>query len=178
MHYKLIIFFWPALILSIALVSSCATTHPNEKLIVGNWKPTKVEPYIDESALPPAARKDSTSVSVPKTKTTDPSAKGKSPAGGDSNIAAKAEDQLKHLIQTEERTTLRINADKTAMKIYPGKTVKGTWKMKSNGMVIIAKNLETKEKIRFDIEEISDNQIVIIQNLQKGTLKITYIKEN
>lgn len=156
------------------LLSSCATTHPNEKLLVGTWKTIRVEKYVDESAVQAAAP---VSTATPATTQTPrrraDSASGTSGAGQ----VNRAQDKLDRLIRAEERAVLVIDSSHIATKQYPGVLIRGTWKMKSNGMVVIAKNMENKEKVRMEIEEISDNQVTIIQSLPVGALKITYTRQ-
>jgi len=161
------------------LITSCATTHPNEKLIVGTWRTVKVEKYVDESAMKAAAATPSskTGSNVNRTETTSPNDPQRGIQSTDAERENKVQNKLNRLIQSEERAVLVIDSGHFASKQYPGTLKRATWKMKPNGMVIIAKNLENKERVRMEIEEISENQAVIIQELPVGSLRITYARE-
>jgi hypothetical protein len=67
------------------------------------------------------------------------------------------------------------NADKTAVKEYPGKTVHGTWKMKSNTRLQVVSK-ETDKKLLMDIVKINDSIAVVKEPLPVGGIKITYRK--
>jgi hypothetical protein len=155
-------------------LAACATIHPNEKMLVGTWKTIKVEKYIDESAMQAAAP---VSTATPAATAQAPKRRSDSAAGATPvGQVNRAQDKLERLIRAEERAVLVIDSSHIATKQDPGVMIRGTWKMKSNGMVVIAKNMENKEKVRMEIVEISDNQITIIQSLPVGALKITYTK--
>ena len=154
-------------IITLIIAASCAVKpHPNEKRIEGKWKPLKIERIVDSSAIQAAAHAGGTN--PPKeSKTGKPTR-----SGGDPKRAANAE----RLYQTEMRSTLEIFPDKTAIKSYPGKDIKLTWKMKSNGTRLVAKNPENKAKFVIDIEDISDTKIIVIEHAQIGDIRITYAK--
>ncbi len=163
----------------VLLITSCATTHPNEKLIVGTWRTVKVEKYVDESAMKAAANAPApkTGSNVNRTEPTSQSDPPRETQSTDPERDNKVQNKLNRLIQSEERAVLVIDSGHFASKQYPGTLKRATWKMKSNGMVIIAKNIENKERVRMEIEEISENQAVIIQELPVGSLRITYSRE-
>ncbi len=171
-------------------ITSCATTHPNEKLIVGNWKPVKAEQYFTEEELEEIEKIQSQSTQqrqasgTEKSQTTTGGATATTPTsatqtrgkegniGGGQNIQA----DLNRLIQAEGRAQMVIYPDHSAAKFYRGRTVKATWKLRGNGTVLVAKDLEKKDKYRIDILEISDSKMVVVENLPIGGIKITYKK--
>ncbi len=154
--------------IAVMILTSCAIApHPNEKTIVGIWKPVKVEKIIDSSAVQ-AATPHSTAVPGKGTK---PGAEGVDPDAG--KIAASVD----RLVQTEMRATLEIFANKTAVKNYPGKPMHATWKMKGKGTRLVAKNLANKSKFVIDILEISQDEVIIVEHARMIDLKITYERQ-
>ncbi len=153
---------------TIIVMSSCAiTAHPNEKIIVGTWKPIKVEKIADSSALKAAA-------SLAGNQGQKQSKEGK-PAGDGG--ASRKEVTLDRLVQSETRATLEIFANHTAIKNFPGKPIHATWKLKGKGTRIVAKNVENKMKFTIEILEISKVQIVVIEHAPVGDVKITYERQ-
>lgn len=175
-----------------AVYSSCATTHPNEALIVGEWKPVHVEKYFtpeEEEQLKkaqsqttgtrpttegekPAATAGNTSAQTPSQ---NPSGQSR---GGDQAGGRNQADELNKLIQAESRANIVIYPDHTAAKFYRARTVKATWKLKGQGTVLVAKDLEKKDKYRIDILEVDASKMVVVENLPIGGIKITYQKTN
>ena len=148
------------------LITSCATTYPNQKLLIGAWRTVKVE----KSNIPATLGKtDPTPLRT--TPVTAPHSDSVAPA----REASKAEQQLARLIQSESRATLTINADKTAVKEYPGKTIHGTWKFKNNTHLQVVSK-ETDKKMIFEIQKINDTLAIVKEPLPVGELKITYKK--
>ncbi len=179
--------------------TSCAITSPKEKLLVGTWKPVKVEKYISPEDMEKLKSKNAqgTSSSTPGSSATNPSGKparmdsvtkakmaaqsgGRGANEGD-NPALRAEERLNRLIQSEARADLVITSDKKAGKMavitLPGAPVKATWKMNHKGTKITTKNLKTKDKYVFDVIELTENKAVFIQNLPIGGIKISYTKQ-
>jgi len=180
-----------ALIIVMAVVlSSCATTHPNEKLIVGAWKPEKAEKYFTEEeekamkniqsqpagskpAVKPAPSSPSGSTGTTTQVIPAPS-ENRGGKRGDGDVVH----QLNNLIRAESRTPMVVYPDYSAAKFYKNRTVKATWKLKGNGTVLKVKDIEKKERYRIDILEVSDYKLVIVENLPIGGIKITYKKVN
>ena len=146
------------------LITSCATTYPNQKLLIGTWRTVKVE----KSNIPSSSgRKDptaqrATSATAPHSDTTSAVTQ-----------RSKAEEQLERLIKAESHSVLTINADKTAVKEYAGKTIHGTWKFKNNTHVLV-ESKETDKKMVFEIQKINDTLAILKEPLPVGDLKITY----
>lgn len=153
---------------TLLFAASCAVTHQNEQYIVGKWKPTNIETIIDSAALKAAtanqAQPPKESKGVKKTGTS--SGEWKGPA------------TIDRLVQTEERASLEIFPDKTAIKHYPGKDVKVTWKMRGKGTILKVKNVENKKDYIFTLLEVNKEQIIVLQNTPLGDLKITYARQD
>ena len=149
------------------LISSCATIHPNQKYLIGTWKAEKVEKY-----------------NVPNLQITAAGTQGKTKPGTGDTIASadtagqasKVKGQIDRLIQAEHRSTLTVNANKTAIKESHGKTVHLKWKLTNHGTRLLANSKETGKKITIDILHINDTSAVVTQNFRFGSLKITYKK--
>ena len=148
------------------LITSCATTYPNQKLLIGTWRTVKVEKSNIPATLgrtdPTALR--ATPITAPHNDTT-----------GGVKETSKAEQQLERLIKAESRSTMTINVDKTAVKEYPGKTIHGTWKFKNNTHLLVVSK-ETDKKVLFEILKINDTLAIVKEPLPVGELKITYKK--
>ena len=161
-----------------ALLTSCATTSPNQTLIVGKWKPVTVEKILPEQASTDQQASTAGTPSGTSSQAGEKQQAGKSGRGGSTtDNRARAEEQFNRLYRAEQRATLEVFADKNAVKDYNGTYVKATWKMKSNGKKIVAKNIKTKEKFVLEILEVSEKQLIIKENLPGGAFKITYAKE-
>jgi len=175
------------LISFLILISSCATTHPNEALIVGAWKPVKVEKYFTDDELEALKKSQNTGTgqAVKNDPKTPATGEGAATTGGQPSTAPQArpggsgqnpEAALNGMMQAETRTNMVIYPDKTAAKFYRNRTVKASWKLKGNGTVLIARDLEKKDKYRIDILEVNPTSLVVVQNLPVGGIKITYEK--
>ena len=154
--------------IALLIVTSCAIVpHPNEKIIVGIWKPVKVEKVIDSSALKAVASKPADTAGRTQKS-------GKTQASGN---GARKGATIDRLVQSEMRASLEVFANKTAVKNYPGKPVHFTWKMKGKGTRLLTKNVETKMKFVIEIETISQDQIVILEHAQVGDVRIAYERQ-
>jgi hypothetical protein len=159
-----------------AVYTTCAASHPNEKLIVGKWKTVSVEKVLPEN--PQQQPTGTTPPSTPKTEpagTSKGGSKGSGAGSGDAKV--RAEEQFNRLYIAEQKATLEITANKYAIKDFNGTFVKATWKMKANGTKIVAKNIKTKEKYVLEILELTETKAVILEKLPAGSLKITYARE-
>jgi len=143
-----------------AVVAVGGKVYPNEKLLVGKWRPIKVEQVMPEHSGKQEMKKD--------TAATRPSA-GQSALSGD--------DRLDKMMKAELKTMLEITGDRTAMKDYHGNKIKTTFKLKKGGTRIVARNIKTKEKYILNIVEVTDTQLVLIEKVQGAQLKITYVKQ-
>jgi hypothetical protein len=149
------------------LVSSCAVFYPNQKKLIGTWKAVKVEKLEVNvpTAQAPAAGTEA------KTRTGE----GKSSAGGPDS--AKIEKQISRMIDNEMKSTLTINADKTAIKEYSGKTIHATWKLKKRGTRLLVNTKETGKKLTLDILHINDTSVIVKATVPYGSMKVSYRKE-
>lgn len=150
------------------LISSCATIHPNQKYLIGTWKAEKVEKYNVPNLQIPAASTQG------KTKPGTEDIKASADTAGQSS---RIEGQIARLIQSELRSSLTVNADKTAIKEYHGKTFHLKWKLKNQGTRLLAKSKETGRDMTYDILNINDTSAVVTASFPFGSLKITYKKE-
>ena len=154
-----------ALLFAVIFLGSCSiSSHPNEKLIIGTWRPLSVEKIVDSSAIQAGAAQAGTSVKQ-KQGSARPAAEGG---------AGRKDAELNRLVQLEMRATMVIYPDKTAIKNFQGKPLHAKWKMKGKGTKIVAKNLENKTTFVIEILEINKEKVVIIEHAPVGDLKITY----
>ncbi len=151
---------------SVIVMASCAGIHPNEKIIAGKWKPVKVEKIVDSLAIRPAAGMTGGREKDPR------GGRVESGGGGERRMA-----NLDRLVQTEMRTTMEIYPDHTAIKNFPGKPMKATWKMSGKGSRIVARNLETKQKFTIDILALNKEMIEVIEHTPAGDIRITYERQ-
>jgi hypothetical protein len=154
----------PFAMLVIFLIASCTSTKPIENRMVGTWKAVTVEP-----------------VGVPNLPAGAQTAAQPARAASDSTLApthepSRLESQITRMIDSEMRSTLTINPDKTAIKEYPGKTIHATWKLKKKGTRIVAKSKDTGKNLTLDLLKINDSTVVVESTMQYGTMKITYKK--
>jgi hypothetical protein len=151
------------------LIFSCATMTPREKMLVGKWKPVKIE-----NANTPEHKK------TLATKTNTDTLKAKAlEIKKDTGVVrfSKEEEKLNRRIQTETRTTLQINADKTATIYFPGREVNTKWKLKKQGTIFSAHNPESGHKLELELLRVNDTSVTVIERLPEGGLRIIYHKE-
>ncbi|MDP1620966.1 MAG: hypothetical protein Q8M08_01370 [Bacteroidales bacterium] len=162
------IFTLGTIVITIIFMTSCGMTpHPNEKIIIGIWRPVKVEKVVDSSALQAAA-------SMSDNSGRQQVKEGRQDGEG---AVSRKDAALDRLIQNEMRATMEIFPNKTAVKNFPGKPLNATWKMKGKGSRIVAKNIENKMKFVIEILEISKEQIIVIEHVPVGDIKITYERQ-
>ena len=153
----------------ILFIASCAVTHPNEQLIVGDWKPVKAEKYI-----PPPKESKTKQVPADSAKMARKAQKQfKEEPAGDS----KQDNQWERMVVTELRSPITVYPNKTVSKFYPGKTAKGTWKLKKKGTRIIAKESQTNKKLTMDILQVTETTATVIERFPFGDIKIEYVRE-
>jgi hypothetical protein len=153
------------IVLIASMVTSCATMQPNKKKLIGTWKIVKFERYNIPN-LP--------------AQTTSTAQKAKTAPGDTASAtldASKMEEQLARLIKIEGSSTLTINANKTAVKEFRGKTSHAKWKLKNKGTRLLVDFKESGEKLTIDILHINDTSIVAFSNLPIGGFKVTYKKQ-
>jgi hypothetical protein len=149
------------------LISSCATFYPNQKYLIGTWKAEKVEKYkMQNPQNPVTAAQGTTKPGTGDTKALVDTARQSS----------RLEEQIARITQTELRSSLTVNANKTATVETHGKTIHMKWKLKNQGTRLLAKSKETGKEKTYDILHINDTSAVITQNFPFGSLKVTYKK--
>jgi hypothetical protein len=155
------------------IISSCATNHAVEKLLVGKWNPVTVENLTPNSYQPGATEtvkvdtstEEGTHKEVNLTLPTNPTGKNA---------------KIERFMSTEMRSPITlsiINKQKTVEKFIPGKTAKGTWKLTKRGKRIVIKESETGKSYTVDIVSLSDTATVFIERLPFGDLKVKYAKQ-
>ncbi len=157
------------LIILTTVIFSCATVTPRQRMMVGRWKPVKIE-----NADIPEHKTANLQKSV--TDTLAPKAGDSTKAAGTGTDPKQAE-KLKRLIQTEFRSELQLNADKTAVKYFHGKMFNATWKLKKKETLLVAKSADTGQKVELEILRVNDTSATVIQRSPYGNLRITFHKE-
>lgn len=155
------------------LITSCATTSPNQKKLVGTWKPDKVEKYDLKNTQTETATREET-----RTGGEEP---GRNAAEGRNSSQANAEQsraeiELNRAIETQRRSILTLNADNTLIQEYHGKKINGTWKLKKHGTRFLATSKESGKKMTFNIESVTDTSAVFTAELPVGGVKVSYKK--
>ena len=156
---------------SVYIIMSCATTHPREKMLVGTWKPHKAAPYFPNTHGAPA---------ITGMKVADTTNTGKQKEEKESNSAfldEKQAVQIQHVIETQMRTTMKINANKTCEIQFPGKLINATWKLKKNGTNLIVKDAESGQKRTLEFVFINDTTSMAIQHTNAGDIIVRYRKQ-
>jgi hypothetical protein len=161
-----------SLVVLAAFLFSCASTHPNAKILVGSWKPESAEKYIDPAKAKKEEQKKEANADSSKM------AKNSKTPSNDMTAEQKTEAEWARMVNTEKRTPLVVKADNTLEKTYHNKTIKGTWKLKRHGTRIIMVESTTGQKLQADILEISDTTIVVVERLPVGDIKVKYIKQH
>ncbi|HPS72879.1 MAG TPA: hypothetical protein PLD52_01145 [Bacteroidales bacterium] len=174
------------LVVFTTFMASAGKLTSKEQLLVGKWKPVSVE-RID---IPQAAGNAAMDKKIPgtpapegqakeNTQSGQPAQTGKvvSDKGGKETSERSEGDKLERFIRGEERAPLTIFADHTAMKEYRKNIIKASWKMKASGKKIVVRNIKNKEKYTLKVLELTETQLVIIEKLPAGSLKITYTRE-
>jgi hypothetical protein len=160
--------------ITLLILTSCVfKPHPNQKIIVGTWIPLKVE-RVSAAAV----TKDAPATqAAPGTPVNTEAKQSKTGAPAGDGGASRKEAALDRLIQSEMKSTLEINANKTAVKKFPGKPINATWKLKGKGTRIVAKNIENNMKFVIEIVEMTNDVIVVIEHAPVGDVKITYKRQ-
>jgi hypothetical protein len=155
------------------LITSCASISPNQKKLVGTWRPDKVEKFdLKNPQTAAAGTEEATKAGAEEaTKTseeeTSPAAKA---------VESRADVELKRMIDTQRRSILTLNADKTLIQDYHGKKINGTWKLKKHGTRMLTTAKESGRKITFNVESVTDTTAVFTAELPVGGVKISYKK--
>lgn len=150
-----------SLLLIVIIAVSCATTSPRQKMLVGNWKAVSVDRLDKPASTPSTPQPDSLLPDTARVATPQPT---------------REEERLARFIKMETTASLQINADKTAVKTYRGKTVSVKWKLKKNGTLLVSRNVDTGQKFEQELVKINDTSATVIQRYPEGVVKITYKK--
>ncbi len=155
------------------IISACATNHEVEKRLIGKWNPVTVENLTPQSAQSPKTQTikvdTSTSGDTPKvielTLPANPDKKG-----------AKIERAMANEMNSPVIISM-TNDQKTVEKNFPGKTVKGSWKLKKNGKCILVKVEKTGKTFTLDIISLTDSTAVVLEKLSFAEFKVKYAKQ-
>lgn len=169
----------PAFAISL-LIFSCATQHPNQKMIIGNWSAQKVAPYTDPNAPAVAPATASTPAQTARkiTSAQDTSKMRRGEKGQTrtpEEIAAHRDQRFKQILRSEERSQLKIYPDKTAEKSFSGKMVKGKWKMNKAGNRLTAKSKGHGKSV-MDILYLNDSVLIAVEHFPIGDVQVKYVK--
>ena len=155
-----------------AFLFSCAGSHPNARMLVGNWQPVQAEKYIPENAVKKSPKEKVQPVD------TSQSAKNIQPAMTKAQEAEKElEAQWGHMVEVEKKTPLVVRENFLAEKQYKSRLVRGTWKLKKQGTRIVFKEEVTGETLKAEILEISDSSMVMVEHSPVGDIKVKYRKK-
>jgi hypothetical protein len=161
------------IVISATIITSCATTQPREKLLVGTWIPLKVDSYVSPyqkvSAIPEKKVKvtDTTTTEQQNTELTSAAA----------SAEEKKAKQLEHFFGTQIRTKIKVNADKTCEIQAPGKSTNATWKLKKKGTILAIKETVSGKKRILELVQLNDTSAMIIQRTKTGDFIARYRKQ-
>jgi hypothetical protein len=169
--------FIPAIAALLLIITSCATTNPHEKKLVGTWYPVSVEKYIvpgstAQAAAAPAGSHSQKGDSAKMNKTGAPQGTAQAETGG------RGSDAIDHAIQAEMRTHMRVTIIKGKKeqrifeKFFPDQTIKGTWKMSKDGTKVVAKDMHSDRKMTMNILSINDTAATVVEERPYGDIKI------
>jgi hypothetical protein len=154
------------------IISSCATNHAVEKLLIGKWNPVHVENLAPGSYQLGAMK--TIKVDTSTTEGTTKEIELTLPATPDNKEA-----KIVRYMNNEQNSPVLIsitNNQRKVEKYFPGKTVSGTWKLKKKGKRLVVKETETGKMVTLDIVSLTDSTTVLIQKLPFGDIKIKYAK--
>jgi hypothetical protein len=162
-----------AIVISVTIITSCATTQPREKFLVGTWIPLKVDSYVSPnqkvSAIPAKKVKvaDTTTTEQLNTELTSAAA----------NAEEKKAKQLEHFFATQMRTKIKVNSDKTCEIQAPGKSTNATWKLKNKGTILAIKETVSGKKRILELVQLNDTSALIIHRSPTGDFIGSYKKQ-
>jgi hypothetical protein len=155
------------------IISSCAINHEVEKKLVGKWNPVTVENLTPESSPP-----EPTQTTVKVDTSTEVGVRKESEVTVAAVRSEKGQ-KFDRMMANEMRSPVMLsieNNKRLIEKYFPGKTVKGTWKLKKNGKRIAVKVTETGRQLTMDILSLTDSTVVVFEKLPLGELKVKYAK--
>jgi hypothetical protein len=158
------------ILIAVSIITSCSTTSPTEKLLVGTWKTIKAAAYEPNGKTPANSG----------IKVTDSTGAIKQQPATPSSPEALAEQrkaqQLERAISTQMRTTMTLKANKTAIVTIPGKSIDFKWKLNKKGNVLTLKNLETGKKGELKFVFVNDSAAMAVHSSKAGDMVIRYGK--
>lgn len=152
------------------LTANLQAANPREKKLIGSWQPVKVNPYVSKTPVTASA----------KTKITDTTAAGKIKKGTSAITTGEAfrkSEQLKKFMDTQMRTTMKINADGSCLVENPGKKFEARWKLKKKGTNLVIKVPGSGQKVTLELVKITDSTATTIQRMKIGDVVVNYRKQ-
>ena len=150
------------------LISSCATTNPNQQKLIGSWKAVNVEKFNTPDVLSETAADAQQGDSITGEITESQRETLQS--------LKVVEQQKRVIIRSELNSILTLNADKTATKEFQGKTIPAIWKLRKNGTRLFLDTKEADRNMILQIQNITDTSATMVESLPVGDFKITYKK--
>jgi len=156
------------------LISSCATTSPSQKYLIGTWKPVNIEKYN----LPVHSRSDAGNEGKtnPGTKGTTSSSDKDRQTYNERKQNAREELRSSLTFYSDNTSSLTFKANKTAIKESEGKTVNAKWKLTNHGTRLQINRKEPAEITTYDIIQINDTTAVVSESFSVLSMRITFKK--
>jgi hypothetical protein len=154
-------------------LSSCATDALLKRNIVGVWQPIKIG-TIDiqklmqtgDTTVQQYTQEDHQMLLDLKKSLSKPSGNGTSQKSTGADFS---------LLVNEASTTYRFTSDGFGARDNPGEPLKGTWKLKNKGTMLIITDVNTKQQFILRIDSLTSKKMVATNKNLKG-LKVTYLK--
>jgi hypothetical protein len=153
------------LVIGIFFLGSCAATHVNSTLIIGQWKNIKVIPVSSGQN-----EKDASFVA-------------ENIDSGEANDIKESGKELSErlsAIQSEfpdVKSALEFKNDYTAAYTFKDRSVKGIWKLDRQGKTVTFTSSEIPGKIFFKITRIDSQRLQILERFPQGEVRINYLKQ-
>lgn len=96
--------------------------------------------------------------------------------GGDKSAQAmlRQRQTLDNIAANEAGSTVEFFPNKTATKLYNGKTFNATWKLKKKS--IIAKDKKSKEKFKMEVQKFGIDDMNVIEHTRFGDVFVHYTR--
>ena len=154
-------------------LSSCATDALLKRNIVGVWQPTKIGTIDIQKLLPGDGTIVQQYTQEDHQMLLDLKKSLSKPAGNGTSQKSTGADFS--LLVNEASTTYRFTSDGFGARDNLGEPLKGTWKLKNKGTMLIITDANTKQQFILRIDSLTSNKMVATNKNLKG-LKVTYLK--
>jgi len=156
------------------LISSCATFYPNQKYLIGTWKPINIEKYSLQEHQNPVAGTEGKTNSGEGGTTHSSGMDRQTFNEKKQNVMADLKSSM--AFYSDKTSSLTFKTNKTAIKEYQGKTVDAKWKLTNHGTRLLINSKEPGKKTTYDILHISDTTAIMTESFSILSMKITYRK--